>query len=77
MFEGLFQPMHLLVIFFHCAAGVRSQEAPRTRQGSRRRNSCPERWYEERRHHPGFSRSDQEDRNQELTTSSSRAVMGR
>ena len=49
MFEGLFQPMHLLVIFFdllYRLAGVRSQETARTGQGDRRRNSCFEGRYE-------------------------------
>jgi hypothetical protein len=41
MFEGLFQPMHLLVIFRNCPARLRSQETSRT-------------WQRDRRGHSGF-----------------------
>ena len=36
MFEGLFQPIHLLVVFRTRTARIRPQEASRTRQGYRR-----------------------------------------
>src|SRR5882762_11375304 len=36
MFEGLLQPLHLLVIFRNCSACLRTQEAPRTGQRNRR-----------------------------------------
>ena len=45
MFEGLFQPMHLLVIFF-IALLVFGQEIAGVGQGAGRGHSRPERGYE-------------------------------
>ena len=39
MFEGLFQPMHLIVIFWDCAADFRAEKAASARQRNRRRYS--------------------------------------
>ena len=76
MFEGLFQPMHLLVIFFIALLVFGPKKLPELGKGLGEGIRALKDGMKERRHHPGFDRSNQEDRNQELTTSSSRARHG-